>query len=43
MVYCVTCQEKQKAQQNAYFKTDHGKAKRKINTTASLKANAADI
>jgi len=30
MVYCVTCQEKQKAQQNAYFKTDHGKAKRKI-------------
>lgn len=30
MVYCVTCQEKTKAQQNAYFKTDHGKAKRKI-------------
>ena len=30
MVYCVTCQVKQKAQQRAYFKTDHGKAKKKI-------------
>lgn len=27
---CVTCQVKSKAQQNAYFRTGHGKAKRKI-------------
>lgn len=39
MVYCVTCQLKQKAQQNVYFKTDHGKAKRKIqNARPEVKA-----
>ena len=30
MVYCVTCQIKVKAQTTTYFKTDHGKAKKKI-------------
>lgn len=42
MVYCVTCQVKQKAQQNAYFKTDHGKAKKKIqNDRSEVKAAKA--